>query len=256
MSIRRVATIAHYDLLILRRDPVWLLMIGMPLLLTAFAKPAFQAALIASGERGANGAEQAVPGMAVLFSFFLSAVVGMQLYRDHGWHTWDRLRASPAAPVEILLGKLLPPLCLALFQLLALFGLGVVLFELQVAGSWWALGAVGISLALCTLTLGLAIAATTSSILQVNALANLSALLLAGLGGAVTPSSTLPSWAAYLAPASPGHWAMRGFQEVIVGAGGLAEVVVPVAVLLAFCGVFCAVAAHRLRFDERKVSWA
>jgi len=256
MSIRRIAAITRYELLILWRDPVWLVMIGMPLLLMAFAKPAFESALIAFGDSGANGAEQAVPGMAVLFSFLLTGVVGIELYREHGWHTWDRLRASAASPAEILVGKLASPLCLALLQLLALFALGMILFDLQVSGSLWALAAVSVGVSLCTLTLGLAIVSITRTVLQVNTLVNLGALLLAGLGGAITPLSTLPAWAAAVAPASPAYWAMRGYRVVIVESGGLADAAGPLAALLGFSLLFCAVAAARFRFDEAKMSWA
>src|SRR5437868_9051419 len=51
---------------------------------------------------------------------------------------------------------------------------------------------------------------------QLNAFSNLGAMVLAGVGGALAPTSALPSWARTLAPATPSYWAMRGFRQVIL----------------------------------------
>ena len=92
--------------------------------------------------------------------------------------------------------------------------------------------------------------------MQLNALANLGAIVLAGIGGALAPSTALPGWAKAIAPITPSYWAMRGFRSVILGPGGLADVVTPIAVLLAFAAAFVMVAAARFRVEEPKTSYA
>src|SRR5262249_410178 len=63
-----------------------------------------------------GGTRQAAAGMAVMFSLFAINVVGAKVLAERGWHTWDRLRATPASPAELLAGKALPMLAVLLFQ--------------------------------------------------------------------------------------------------------------------------------------------
>ena len=58
-----------------------------------------------SGYPHANGAEQVVPGQAAMAAFFIVALVTFAFFAEHGWATWDRLRASPATSFEIVVGK-------------------------------------------------------------------------------------------------------------------------------------------------------
>jgi ABC-2 type transport system permease protein len=257
MSWRRSGAIIRQDLRILRSDPVFLIvMIVMPLLVMAFIKPAFRAALVESGVRDANGAEQSVPGSATMFAFFLMGNLGFAVFREHGWNTWERLRASRATAIEIMTGKMVTPLLSLALQLTVLFGIGGLAFGLDVRGSVVALAVVAAALAVCLVALGFLLLAVCRTVLQLNAITNLGTIVLAGLAGAITPITALPDWARSVAPVTPGYWAMRGFRTVILRGGGLGDVVLPVLMLLAFTAVFGAVAALRFRFEQTKLSWA
>lgn len=256
MSWRRSAAIARLDLRVARRDTGPLIfMIVMPLVVMAFVKPAFRFAL-AAAHPGANGAEQAVPGMIVMFGFFAVGATGFAFFREHGWNTWDRLRASWATPAEIMLGKLATPLLLSVMQVVVLFALGHVLYGLRVQGPLLALSVVSAALIACLLALALMLVAITRTVQQMNAAANVGGLVFAGFGGSLTPLSILPHWARTVAPATPGYWAMRGFKVVILEGGGVGAAVTPVSVLLVFAAGFAAVAALRFRMSEPKTSWA
>lgn len=253
MSAGRVVAIARQDLRVLRTDilPVTVL-IAMPFLLIPFLLPAFGEALRVEGVVGANGAEQAVPGMAVTFGYFLVGNVSFSFFREHGWNTWDRLRASSAGTAEILLGKAIVPLLQAGAQFVALFVLGGFLVGLHVRGSWLALVAVGACFSLYLIGTGLVITALCRTFVQANAIVNVTALVLAGLAGAIVPFGLLPVWAQGLAPAIPSYWAMQGYERAILDRG---SVLGPVAALLGFSLFFAVVAAVRFRFEESKVGF-
>jgi ABC-2 type transport system permease protein len=223
----------------------------MPLVLMAFLKPAYRPVLIGKGHPGANGAEQAVPGAAVTFSFFWIQQVGLSFFREHGWGTWDRLRASPARPLQILGGKAAPSVAAVALQLAVVFAAGALIFDLHVRGTVGALVPVGLALALALVALSVAFVAVCSTFNQVVTLAALGAMLLSGLGGALTPYSVLPGWARAVAPATPSYWAMRGFRSVIFGSGW-GSVVLPTLILMAFAAGFAAVATARFRFTDTK----
>jgi ABC-2 type transport system permease protein len=252
---RRSWTIAHQELRLLRHDSFPLLaFVLMPLIGMVFMKSAFRTTLLSAGLPNATGAEQAVPGIAVTFGPVLIGSVGYGFYREHAWKTWQRLRSSPVSTAEIMCGKTILPMILAVGQFVLLFGLGGLLLGLRVHGSWGQLILVAAAFAFLLITLGLAITALCKTVMQANAAAYVGGLLCACLGGSLMPYSTLPPWAQAIAPLTPHYWAMRGYQNAILDRG---ENVAPcLAVLLLFGLVFAGVAAWRLRFDDAKTGFA
>jgi ABC-2 type transport system permease protein len=257
VRMRHSLALARQDLRLLRRDPVFFaVFLFMPLVLIAFVKPLLRSTLAADGVSGATGAEHAVPGMAVLFALFLTGQIGWHFFREHGWNTWDRLRASPASPFEVVLGKALVPVAQLFGYMLFVFALAALLFEFDVRGGVVALVLVSASFATAVVALSLALVALCDTAMQLNAVTNLGTMLLAGVGGAVTPLGELPDWVEPLAHATPTYWAMRGFREVTLGDPSMAAVAGPVLALLAFAALFAAVAAARFRYEEPRTSWA
>lgn len=254
MSPFRSWAIVRHETKALVDDPgslVFLLI--MPLLMMGLMKPLFGLSLQADGFAGANGAEQAVPGMAAMFATFTGSFAGFTFFREHGWHTWDRLRASRATTSEIMVGKLAPTLLISIVQMVALFAFGVILFDLRVAGPWAGLLMIVVTFSLAMLSFGMAITSLSRTSLQLNTYVNLAGIVFAGVGGALVPLTVLPDWVQSMARFVPTFWAMEGFLEVILQGGGVADVLVPALVLLAFTAVFAAIAATRFRFEESKV---
>jgi ABC-2 type transport system permease protein len=257
MSRGHSGAIVRHDLRILRSDPAFLVvMILMPLIVMAFMRPAFRSTLLFEGLTGANGAEHAVPGTAVLFGLFLVGNLGFAIFREHGWNTWERLRASPATTFELMYGKSVTPMLSLLIQQAILLGVGGVLFDLEVEGSVVAMVLVAFAFGFSLLGLGFLLLAVCRTVMQLNAITNVGTMVLSGLGGAITPISSLPDWARAVAPAVPTYWAMRGYRTVILDAGDIGAVLLPIAVLLAFGLGFGLLAALRFRVEETKMSWA
>lgn len=246
--------VARNDFRLMRHDyfPIVLLFV-MPLVGMVFMKSAFQATVVAENIPGANGADQAVPGMAVTFGFALVSYVGLGFFREHAWCTWDRLRASPASTLEIILGKAGACFLLALIQLVLLFSIGGIVFGLGVRGSWLEIGAVGASFSLCLIAIGLVVSVICTSVMQANAFTYVGMVLFSCMAGALVPASSLPHWARVLGPVVPSYWAMRGYRCALLGRAGTGT---SVAVLLAVAAVMLMIAAVRMRGDERKRGFA
>ncbi len=250
-------TIVRNDLRILKSDPVFAVtFLIMPLVMMVVLKGVSRAALVQAGHAGANGAEQAVSGSAVLFAFFLVGNVGFGVFREHGWNTWSRLRASPASAGVLLAGKATVPLLLLATQMVVLFAVGLTVVGLHVRGSWAGLVLVLAAFGVCLGALGFALLAICRTVQQLNAFANLGALVLGAVGGALAPIQTLPGWVQAAAHVTPTYWAMRGLFAVTLDNEGLSDVLPSVAVLLAFAAAFALVAVRRLSVSEVKVSWA
>lgn len=254
MSWHRSWALVRHELKALLDDPGSLVfLLVMPLIMMGLMKPLFGLSLQTEGYPGASGAEQAVPGMAAMFATFTGSFAGFTFFREHGWKTWDRLRASRASTGDIMFGKLAPTLIVAILQLASLFVLGVVLFDLMIAGSVMGLGMIAMAFALSMVSFGMAVTAMSRTSLQLNTFVNLFGIVFAGVGGALVPVSVLPEWVQSVAFLVPTYWAMDGFLGVILAGDQLADVLGSTAMLLLFTMIFTSIAAVRFRFEETKV---
>ena len=250
----RSLAIARTGTRLLLADPAPLVVtIVMPLLLTAFLMPSARAQLRLTGFAGATGGEQLVPGLAVMFAFLNVALVGTLFFREHAWGTWDRLRASAASTADIVLGKVLPLYACQLLQLGVLFAAGRLLFGYRPNGSVPALAVVLALFVAMLVAFGIMLVAVFATMDQALVIGNLGGMVMAGLGGALAPASTLPGWAQAVAHATPAYWALRALHDITLDRAGLAEVAPALLVLAGFGAGFALVAALRFRAGDVKV---
>lgn len=254
----RIAAIARNDLRLLGTDLSFLVVMTIsPLGFMAFSREAMGLALqFENPGQDFSGAAFVVPGGAVLFSGFMVGNIGFWTFREHGWGTWERLRAADVSTPELLLGKTAVPILTLSLQLAVLLGGGALLYGMELTGTWSAFLLVAVVLAVMEIALGFMLLALCRSVMQLNAITNAGTLVLGGLGGAMAPIELMPGWAQAIAPATPAYWAMQGFREVTMEGGTVGDVLVPVAVLGAFAVVFAAVALARFEVESSKVSWA
>ena len=253
MPTRASWAIFRHEMRVLLTDPsTAIFVIAMPLLMVALTKELFASSLRAQGYADANGADFGVPGMAVAFAAFGVGYSGFTFFRDHGWGTWDRLRATPASSADILLGKIAPNVIVSIAQLGLLFMLGGPLFGVEVRGSWPALWLLIVVLALALSAFGMLVTAVAKSMNQLNAVGSVGGTALALLGGAWVPVEAMPGWAEAAAPALPTYWAMEGFRGVILDGNGLDQALLPAVLIAGFGVLFTALAGWRFRFEESK----
>jgi ABC-2 type transport system permease protein len=78
-------------------------------------------------------------------------------------------------------------------------------------------------------------------------------MVMAGIGGALAPASSLPGWAQAAGHATPAYWALNALRDVTLNGAGLRQVAWPVVILLGFTATFVTVAALRFRPTDAKV---
>lgn len=256
-TVRRVLAVARNDARMMRRDPVPLVvMVLMPLVLITFVLPLYRLAMVREGYPHANGADLAVPGLGVMFSFFLVSHTAYGVFREHGWRTWDRLRVTPLRPAETVCGKALPLLAFAVVQQATLFLVGSLLFGLRIPASHILLWpAVALPLGVTLVAAGIALASLCRTVHQVNAFGNVATVLLGGIGGALVPTAQMPALIRHIAPATPTYWAVQGYRLIVLGNGDVGAVLRCSGVLCAFAAALGLVAVSVLRETDRKVYW-
>lgn len=254
MSFTRSAAIARTTVRLVAKDPgVTLIMIAMPLVFIAFLGPSLEAQLAAQGYHDATGAQAAVPGLSVLFAFLSVQTVCMLFFREHFWGTWQRLRAAGATGIELMVGKAGPLIVVVLAQMAVVFLASAWLFDYRVTGSIAALAMLMVGIACCVVALGVLVVALLRTLDQAMVVGNMGGMVMAGFGGALAPTSTLPRWAQEVAHVTPTYWGIDGLRAVSLDGAGIADVVPALAVIAAFCVACVAIAALKFRPTDTKV---
>ncbi|MGW6457506.1 ABC transporter permease [Streptomyces sp. NPDC055078] len=252
----RVLTLLRHDATWLRREPAPLVTVLLtPCLLMLFIEPLYVGALSRLGYHQADGAQLAVPGMAGMFSFFMTGLVTESYYREHGLHTWQRLRLSPLRTWELAVGKAALCGALVVAQCVFLFALGWSVIGLRVAGSLLALLTVIVALALCVVAFALALCAVSGSRRQSFAVERMVTLSWTVFGGALVPTELMADWIGWIARFTPVYWAVGGFRRVVLDGAGVSGVLGDAGALLAFAVVFTALALWRFTMDKERRHW-
>jgi len=238
----RIAALVSHNFALVSREPGPLLSrLIQPLVLILLMRPLYVAALAKDGVQA--GDAQVVTGLLVVFSLLALSLVGSAILTERTWHTWDRLRATPARASEMLLGKAIPAFATFALQQAVVICFGVVACGLYVrspgliavAVTCWALALLGI---------GATLGAVLRSQSELNTAYDIGGVLLSALGGAMVPLATLPLWARTIAPMSPGYWAMSALHSALMGQ--TAQTLRAGCVLLAIAAVTGAIAAWRI----------
>ena len=225
----------------------------MPIVMMTFLQGTSRAVLRGAGYADASGAELVVPGMAVMFAFFGVGFIGTAFFSEHGWGTWDRLRASRATTMEIVLGKILPSAALMLGQLVVLFAVGVVAFGMRINGSVAGVGVMMLACVAVLVAFSMLLTAVLRTANQMMAVVNLAAMVLTGIGGALAPVDRPARLGPGARAAEPGLLDAQGLPRGDPRRGGLDATIVPAAVTLAFAAGMAAIAAWRFSVTDEKV---
>jgi ABC-2 type transport system permease protein len=182
------------------------------------------------------------PAMALLFLFLLVGAIARDLLAEQRLRVLDRVRAAPVRDAAILSGKAASVIAIAIVS----FGV-IWAVTLVALGADWG-DPLGVALLIVAVSLAVAgvsglVAAVARTENTADTLATFVAFVFALIGGNFIPPGQLPDVLRRLSLFTPNGWAVQGFAELSVGGGTAADVVLHVAVLLAWAAVCGAVAA-------------
>jgi ABC-2 type transport system permease protein len=207
-------------------------------------------AMTAGSNVAYNGYAHSFAGMAIQFLLFAMANIGVEMLLERQRGLWSRLRSAPISKVTLLAGKAVSGTVISLLILLVSFGFAMIVFGVRIQGS--AIGFLGISIACAVMasTFGLLVAALGNSPATARGVTTLAVLMMVMLGGAWVPTFIFPAWLQQLTLIVPVRWAVDGLDAMTWRGIGIGGALVPVAVLIAFAGVFWSIAASRFRWAE------
>jgi ABC-2 type transport system permease protein len=237
-ALYRTGALVRYNAVLRLRDPSQLISYLLtPMIFMVLFAPLYEKAL-------GYGAAEAVTGQLIMFSFFATAIVGHSIFIEREWQTWDRLRASRAARVELLIGKAVPVFVVLLFQQTVLLVYGCLVVRMPFPRSVPLVVLAMVVWGFTMLALGSALAIVVRSRGDLIVATDVGAIVVSSIGGSMLPTSLMPGWARAVSPYSPGYWGLSMFRHAIAGDAG--PTVSAALVCLAFGLAGGTVAVYRL----------
>jgi len=197
----------------------------------------------------------AVSAFTVLFVFLTSQTAARSVYDEKKIGSFRRLLAAPMSKASLLAGKMIPNFIMGLIQTAVIFAFGIIgmrllgLTPMTLGSAPLAVVLVAMVVALCSSGFGILIAAIAHTENQISGLSSLLLWVMGILGGCFVPLFILENFLGPLPKIVPHYWANRAFNDLLVRGLGLADVIMEMAVLLAFTALFFALGVWRFDFD-------
>ena len=137
-----------------------------------------------------------VPGLiGVILTLTMVLMTGLAMTRERERGTFENLLATPATPLEVMTGKIVPYILIGLIQVTLILVAALWLFDIPMFGSWFLLY-VAVLLFICAnLTLGITFSSVASNQLQAMQMTIFFFMPSLLLSGFMFPFRGMPEWA-------------------------------------------------------------
>jgi len=191
-----------------------------------------------------------VPSFTVAFAFFLVGQMANTLLLEKEEGTFRRLMAAPMERGAIVVGKMLAYMGIVVLQVLVLFGVGRVVFDMSLGESPVALVLLTAGLATASAALGMLVGALSKTSEQADSVGTVLGFVLLALGGSIFPLFRAEGFIGIVSRLTPSAWGIEGFMGLVADGWTLVDALPNIAALFGFAVVFGAVAIWRFRFSE------
>jgi ABC-2 type transport system permease protein len=166
-----------------------------------------------------------LPGILVILvtviSMFLAA---MNIVREKEIGTIEQLNVTPIKKFEFIIGKLVPFLIIALFELAFGLLIGKLLFDVPMVGNLGLLFGFTVVYLLVVLGIGLFISAISSTQQQVMFISFFFMLVFILMSGIFTPTESMPMWAQNVNIINPFYYFMRVIRMILLKGSGFLDI--------------------------------
>ena len=159
----------------------------------------------------------------------------------------ESLLSTPARPIEVMMGKILPYVVIGYVQTLVFLAMALLLFKVPFNGSWQSF-LIGVNVFIVVnLALGFLFSTVARSQMQAMQMSFFYILPSILLSGFMFPFSGMPVWAQYIGSAIPTTHFIRIVRKVMLKGGAIAEIVPDLAALLVIMVIITGLAMLRYR---------
>jgi ABC-2 type transport system permease protein len=175
-----------------------------------------------------------VPGLIALILIMISALLtSITITREKETGTMEQILVSPVRPAEIVIGKVLPYIALALFDGLLILTIGLILFQIPFIGNYVLL----LLLTLLYITAALALGLMISTIVKTQQVAMMLALVITllptiMLSGFIFPIKSMPLILQYITYLVPAKYYLVIIRGIMLKGNTLQHLLIPILFLL------------------------
>jgi ABC-2 type transport system permease protein len=167
--------------------------------------------------------------------------------------SFRRLLAAPIHRASLIAGKMGAYIVVVCLQMLVMFGVGNLLFDMPLGRAPLGLVLLTLAVALASTGLGMLVGALARTSKQAGTIGLVLGFVLLGAAG-FTPGADIVSrptegFQFYLAQVTPHHHAFEGYLKLLVDELGVVDILPNVVVLIGFAVVFFLVAMSRFKFE-------
>jgi ABC-2 type transport system permease protein len=192
------------------------------------------------------------PAFTVMFIFFIVGAESSSLLQEREAGTLRRLLAAPIPRWTVIAGKMLAYGMLVCLQVVILFTLGYVLFDITLGQSPLALVTITIVVAFVAVSLGMFVAAFAKTSNQADNIGMVLGFVMAGIGGAFPlwpPIFRSAGFIGTLAKFTPHAHALEGYYSVMAENATFSQILPQLGFLLLMGSVFFLIAVWRFRYE-------
>jgi ABC-2 type transport system permease protein len=165
-----------------------------------------------------------VPGlMGIILTMTMVMMTGLAMTRERERGTMENLLATPARPIEVMTGKIVPYIFIGLIQSTIILLAAITLFGVPFIGSALVLYAVSLLFIAATLTVGITLSSLAQNQLQAMQLTFFYFMPSILLSGFMFPFRGMPDWAQWLGNLLPATYFMRLVRGILLKGNGWAD---------------------------------
>ncbi|MFI4930223.1 MAG: ABC transporter permease [Burkholderiales bacterium] len=158
-----------------------------------------------------------VPGlMGVILTMTMVMMTGLAMTRERERGTMENLLATPAQPLEVMTGKIVPYIFIGLIQSTIILLAAVYLFGVPFVGSVFVLYVVALVFIAANLTVGITVSSIAQNQLQAMQLTFFYFLPTMLLSGFMFPFQGMPRWARWVGDVLPATYFMRLVRGILL----------------------------------------
>lgn len=194
--------------------------------------------------------QQHIPGYAIMFVFFIMTGIVESFMDEKVTGSFNRIVAAPVSKAGIIIGKFFPYYVVNVLQLVVMFTVGVVFYEMEMGQSFTGLLLVTLTLPLVSTAMGMFVSTIIKTKNQGTSIAVITTLVLSAFGGLFIPIFILPEGMQLIARHTPMGAALMGYQDVIVRGLDASAVFDNIGILGIYAVVFFVLAVWRFKFEN------
>ncbi|GAT34501.1 ABC-2 type transport system permease protein [Terrimicrobium sacchariphilum] len=189
-----------------------------------------------------------VPGlMGVVLTMTMVVITALAVTRERERGTMESLLATPAVPIEVMTGKIIPYIVVGYVQVTVILLAARVLFQVPMVGNLGLLYLGALCFIAATLAVGITISTLATNQLQAMQMSFFFFLPSLLLSGFMFPFRGMPEWAQTLGQMLPLTHFLRVLRGILLKGNGFADIWPDLWPILAFGVVVMAFGAMRYR---------